>query len=75
MADLRIVESRTGNWHYHLSDHLDGLVALCGTKTMHSYAPLDSWGFVGHLGERYCAECRRLADSAAALDVQEKTDV
>lgn len=63
MPDLKIVESRTGNWHYHLSTEPNGLRALCGVPTMHSYARIDTWGFVGHLGEKYCPECPRLADS------------
>lgn len=70
MSDLKIVESRSGNWFYHLSDAPAGLIAFCGAPTMDADVSLDSWGFVGHLGERYCAECRRLAD--AAQHVQEK---
>lgn len=62
---MKIVESRTGNWYYHLGDDPSGLIAWCGAKTMHSYARLDTWGLVTHIGERYCGECRRLADSAA----------
>ena len=56
---LRITEGVAGTWFYHLGR--GDMVALCGAKTMQSNAPLSSWGFVGHLRERYCAECARLA--------------
>jgi hypothetical protein len=60
MGDLRIVESRQSTWVFHLSDSGD-LGALCGAATMNCPAPLASWGDVTTVGERYCAECGRLA--------------
>ncbi|WP_063023680.1 hypothetical protein [Nocardia niwae] len=57
---MKLVEGRSGMWFYHLSDHPDCLVALCGAATMTTSAGIDSWGVVTHVGERYCAECARL---------------
>lgn len=53
-----LVEGIHGTWHYHLSD--DGKTALCGAQVMRSNAPEDTWGYVGHLGERYCKDCERI---------------
>lgn len=53
-----LVEGIHGTWHYHLSD--DGKTALCGAWVMPTGVPEDTWGYVGHLNERYCKECERI---------------
>ncbi|MFD8249728.1 hypothetical protein [Nocardia sp. NPDC059691] len=60
MSNVRIVESRSSTWVYHLSSDPTSLVALCGAQTMTSPATLESWGVVTHVGERYCPQCARL---------------
>ncbi len=52
-------EGIAGHWYYHLSTD-DGKAALCGAATMASNAPEDTWGFVGHLHERYCSKCAEI---------------
>lgn len=61
---MRIVEGRGSIWAYHLSSG-SPLEALCGAATMASEAPLESWGTVTHVGEKYCGECGRLAGMKA----------
>ena len=61
---MRVVEGVSGTWFYHLTDKDSDAVALCGAQTMHTAAPLSSWGFAGHPGHiryRYCKECEKLA--------------
>ncbi len=60
---LKIVESISGNWHYHLSENgKTDQPALCGnTHVMHSPAPLATWGHTSHLHEHYCTECMAVA--------------
>jgi hypothetical protein len=53
-----LVEGIHGTWHYHLSD--DGKTALCGAWVMRTGVPEDTWGYVGHLNERYCKQCERI---------------
>lgn len=66
VADLQVVEGISGYWFYHLSNTTPAH-ALCGAHTMYTAVPLSAWGCIGHLHERYCAECARLAglDTAA----------
>ncbi len=58
---MRIVESRSSNWFFHLSTDPLSSVALCGAPTMYCPDPVANWGVVTHVGEKYCAECGRLA--------------
>lgn len=59
--ELKVVESITGQWFYHLSPNRRG-PALCGyANTMVTHCTLDSWGFRGHLREKYCEKCEKLA--------------
>lgn len=62
---LRIVESIHGTWHYHLTDQPaegSSARALCGARTMHSHAPLDSWGYKPpHMPSNYCRACAAIA--------------
>ncbi len=54
---LVIVEGISGTFYYHLS--LAGYEgkSLCGVRTMATQLPLDAWGKVTHLAERYCSRC------------------
>jgi len=64
MADAAVVvtEGVESTWYYHLS-WADGRnrTALCGASVFATLVPLTAWGHVGHLRERWCSECRRLA--------------
>lgn len=61
-----ITEGIGGAWYYHLSRVNSQTRSFCGKQTMFSPAPLDTWGQVGHLKERYCSTCERLANDAVA---------
>lgn len=53
---IRIGEGIHGTFSYHL--HVEGThQGLCGTQIMRTSVPLESWGVVTHLGERYCEKC------------------
>lgn len=53
---IRIGEGVHGTFSYHL--HVEGThQALCGTQIMRTSVPLESWGVITHLGERYCEKC------------------
>jgi hypothetical protein len=56
-----MTEGIEGCWRYHLSDPSHTTTGLCGKPTMTCNSPLDNWGYVGHLREKYCEECKRLA--------------
>lgn len=60
---LSVVEGISGTWFYHLSkDGKTGHPALCGNKQVMSTSfPVRHWGFVGHLKERYCPDCEKVA--------------
>lgn len=60
MSELKIAESVHGTWFYHLSRTEHSEKALCGARTMHTSIPLSTWGHIGHLNERYCADCWRI---------------
>jgi len=56
-----LLEGVEGRWHYHLGFDKPHITSLCGeTHVMGSSAPLDSWGYRGHLNETYCDHCTRL---------------
>lgn len=65
MSDIVVRESIHGTWFYHLG-RKDEYKALCGKPSMPTKIPRSAWGHVGHLKERYCAECKRLADEIEA---------
>jgi hypothetical protein len=53
---IRIGEGIHGTFSYHL--HVEGThQALCGTQIMRTSIPLESWGVITHLCERYCEKC------------------
>jgi len=56
-----MTEGIEGHWHYHLSVPSDTTKGLCGKQTMPCGSLIDTWGYVGHLREKYCEECKRLA--------------
>lgn len=58
---LHIVEGVEGMFSYHLSQP-GSPQALCNPQRtmMRTGLPLRSWGFRGHLHEKYCATCARL---------------
>ena len=59
--DVEMCESLSGYWFYHLRDP-GAKVALCGSPhIMDTHSPVGTWGFRGHLGERYCLICERKA--------------
>lgn len=63
--ELRLAEGIHGTWFYHLTRDPRSIRSLCGEQTMYTGCPLSSWGYRGHLNERYCKECEKLAGSDA----------
>lgn len=59
MTDLVMSEGIGATWLYHLRE-MGGLDALCGADIFDKALPASLWGFTGHLGERYCNECKLL---------------
>ena len=57
---VQITEGIEGSWHYHLSIPGTLSVSLCGARTMSCNLNKETWGFVGHLNERFCEECLRV---------------
>lgn len=63
----RVCEGIGGTWFYHLADNLAyNSRAICGAQAMSTQVPIQAWGFVGHLRERYCADCERIWSEGAA---------
>jgi len=56
---MKIVEGIMGYYFYHLSKSgHNGRPAICGEKrVMSTEIPLNAWGKVTHIGERYCKIC------------------
>ena len=59
---VKVVEGIGGRWSYHLRKEGD-LSSLCGMSVMTTRVPLNAWGVVTHLNERYCAQCYALAQA------------
>jgi hypothetical protein len=57
-----ITEGVHGYFHYHISYVDTFSKSLCGKNetTMWTDIPMDTWGFRGHLKERYCKECKEI---------------
>jgi len=54
----KVCEGIGGVWFYHLADSLVyNTKAICGADAMSTAVPVEAWGFVGHLRERYCTKC------------------
>ena len=64
---LIVTEGVEGTWHYHLSRDRDGkeTSALCGARVMHTSVPIEAWGRVGHLHERWCNTSKENANAQA----------
>lgn len=62
---LKIVEGIESVWYYHLSETGDNCKpALCGNRrVMRTSIPLKTWGMRSHIGEKYCSECEKAANS------------
>jgi hypothetical protein len=61
-----VAEGLGATWFYHLRDaHASD--AFCGAGTFAKDLPVRLWGFVGHLGERYCRACGTDPRAAAVL--------
>lgn len=56
---LRIAEGVAGTWFYHLA-YEGEYKSLCGKDVMHTEIPMNTWGFRGHLNERYCHDCEEM---------------
>ena len=58
LPELRVVEGVEGMFRYHLATQ-DQMKAVCDPerRVMHTSIPLSTWGFRGHLKEKYCAQC------------------
>ena len=52
-----ITEGIAGTWFYHLSPKQRPFRSLCGEEVMPTSLPLNTWGMVTHLKERYCKKC------------------
>lgn len=74
-AGLFVVESIHGTFSYHLAFGSNLYAPLCGTKTpmMQTSVPLDAWGTVTHLREKYCADCQRAAAGSVERLVAKST--
>jgi len=60
--EFMVTEAAPGYWSYHIS-YVDTFTKpLCGKDivTMVTAIPMNTWGFVGHLRERYCDECKKI---------------
>lgn len=66
---LKIVEGVESIWFYHLSrTGKPAKPALCGNaRVMQTELPLESWGLRGHLNEKYCPECEKIAKEFGLL--------
>lgn len=62
MTYPHVVEGIAGVWSYHRAADELGHRSLCGRLTMPTKIPLSIWGHVGHLPERWCDECKKLAE-------------
>lgn len=56
---LSVAEGIHGTFHYHWSPD-SGRSSLCGANVMPTMVTPASWGYVGHLRERYCRKCEAL---------------
>jgi hypothetical protein len=55
-----ITEGVESTFHYHFSMSGDTTRSLCGAKVMPTNIPLNGWGYVSHINEKYCVECLRI---------------
>lgn len=60
---VKIVESITGTWFYHLALDDSPYKALCGAQTMITLIPLSYWNKTPngyHIHEKWCKKCEEL---------------
>lgn len=57
-----VTEGVAGTHFYHLSPWGDTSISLCGVRTMGTLIPVEAWGEVSHLQERYCRRCEAEAE-------------
>lgn len=64
MRDFMITEEAPGFWHYHISYKETFTKPLCGKDmtTMWTNLLMNTWGFEGHLREKYCPDCKEIYD-------------
>lgn len=64
--NFMITEEWTGYFYYHISYRNTYTIPICGKDitTMYTAIPLDAWGVVTHIKERYCPKCKELYDKA-----------
>lgn len=55
-----VTEGVSGTWFYHLGMSEDITHSLCGEQVMPTSLPINSWGVVTHLRERYCDKCFKM---------------
>ena len=57
-----ITEEWTGYFHYHISNCDTFTKPICGKDitTMQTSIPLDTWGVITHLKEKYCDKCKEI---------------
>lgn len=69
MKKYIVTEGVESTWYYHISEENSPTKSLCGKWVMRTNCRMDSWGFVSpHIGERYCAECRKLMTKESDKD-------
>ncbi len=68
--DFVITEGVEGYWQYHFSNPGKTSRSLCGKATMQTEMTHEQWGFVGHLNEKYCSECEKLADQGVKITLK-----
>ena len=61
MSTHEMCEGIEGYYIYHLREP-GKTKSLCGHDVMHTGVRLSDWGHVGHLDERYCDECKNIAE-------------
>ena len=57
---MKVAEGIMGTFHYHLAEHAESRMSLCGVSVMPTNIPLAAWGTRTHLNERWCSYCESL---------------
>jgi len=68
--DFMIVEGVEGYFYYHISPKDRYTHPLCDNKklTMYTAIPLEAWGTVTHIRERYCDKCQQLYEEIIKME-------
>jgi hypothetical protein len=51
-----VAEGIGGHFHYHIQQS-GKAGGLCGARVMRTSVPLDAWGAVTHLNDKWCEDC------------------